>query len=160
MRISDWSSDVCSSDLDNEGPWLTISAVEIGWRPWRLLVRTIDVERIELSEIALARLPAGPPEAESDEGGGELGALLDFPLKFRLGRLAVDEIALGEPVLGQEARFSLAGDAQRGDDGTLATSLALKRIEGNEGHLPANIPFQQRRRSEERRVGKEGDMEC
>src|SRR3546814_20741024 len=69
MRISDWSSDVCSSDLDNEGPWLTISAVEIGWRPWRLLVRTIDVERIELSEIALARLPAGPPEAESDEGG-------------------------------------------------------------------------------------------
>src|SRR3546814_7845798 len=68
---------------DNEGPWLTISAVEIGWRPWRLLDRTIDVERIELSEIALARLPAGPPEAESDEGGGELGALLDFPLKFR-----------------------------------------------------------------------------
>src|SRR3546814_1999726 len=64
---------------DNEGPWLTISAVEIGWRPWRLLDRTIDVERIELSEIALARLPAGPPEAESDEGGGELGALLDFP---------------------------------------------------------------------------------
>src|SRR3546814_8085368 len=61
---------------DNEGPWLTISAVEIGWRPWRLLDRTIDVERIELSEIALARLPAGPPEAESDEGGGELGALL------------------------------------------------------------------------------------
>src|SRR3546814_8611893 len=61
--------------------WLTISAVEIGWRPWRLLDRTIDVERIELSEIALARLPAGPPEAESDEGGGELGALLDFPLK-------------------------------------------------------------------------------
>src|SRR3546814_8264268 len=87
--------------------WLTISAVEIGWRPWRLLDRTIDVERIELSEIALARLPAGPPEAEPDEGGGELGALLDFPLKFRLGRLAVDEIALGEPVLGQAARFSL-----------------------------------------------------
>src|SRR3546814_1132006 len=89
MRISDWSSDVCSSDLiedatstpgemqlsigeiagalpqslvarnvvvsDNEGPWLTISAVEIGWRPWRLLDRTIDVERIELSEIALDR---------------------------------------------------------------------------------------------------------
>src|SRR3546814_16433988 len=97
------------------------------------------------SEIALARLPAGPPEAESDEGGGELGALLDFPLKFRLGRLAVDEIALGEPVLGQAARFSLTGDAQRGDDGTLATSLALKRIDG---------------RSEERRVGKECVSTC
>src|SRR3546814_19383995 len=96
------------------------------------------------SEIALARLPAGPPEAESDEGGGELGALLDFPLKFRLGRLAVDEIALGEPVLGQAARFSLTGDAQRGDDGTLATSLALKRIDGIEGHFTANIAFQPR----------------
>src|SRR3546814_3242023 len=116
MRISDWSSDVCSSDLDNEGPWLTISAVEIGWRHWRLLERTIDVERIELSEIALARLPAGPPEAESAEGGGELGAILDFALTFRLGRLAVDEIEVSEPVLGQAARVSLTGEAHRGND--------------------------------------------
>src|SRR3546814_11299956 len=99
---------------DNEGPWLTISAVEIGWRPWRLLDRTIDVERIELSEIALARLPAGPPEAESAEGGGELGALLDFHLKFRLGRLAADQLPLGQPEPGQRARFPLTGDPQAG----------------------------------------------
>src|SRR3546814_11022663 len=48
------------------------------------------------------------------------------------------------PVLGQAARFSLTGDAQRGDDGTLATSLALKRIDGIEGHFTANIAFQPR----------------
>src|SRR3546814_14514160 len=107
--------------------WLTISAVEIGWRPWRLLDRTIDVERIELSEIALARLPAGPPEAESDEGGGELGALLDFPLKFRLGRLPVDEIALGQPVLGQAARFPLTGTRQPGPVGPLPQTPTLTK---------------------------------
>src|SRR3546814_19148519 len=71
---------------DNEGPWPTNSAVELGWRPWRLLDRKIAVERIELSEIALERLTAGPPAADSDEGGGELGALLDFPFTFRLWR--------------------------------------------------------------------------
>src|SRR3546814_19368762 len=47
-------------------------------------------------------------------------------------------------LLGQAARFSLTGDAQRGDDGTLATSLALKRIDGIEGHFTANIAFQPR----------------
>src|SRR3546814_19323497 len=112
MRISDWSSDVCSSDL-----------------------------RIELSEIALARLPAGPPEAESDEGGGELGALLDFPLKFRLGRLALDEIALGDPVLGPAAPFSLTGHPPRGAAGTPPTTPPLHPITAIPGPLPPTHPI-------------------
>src|SRR5690606_38803495 len=98
---------------DATGPWLTITALEVDWRPWQLLRRTLDVARLELTEVALARLPAAAPEAPEDSGGGDLRSLLDFPLKVRLGSLTAQEVAIGAPVLGQAARFSLSGDARR-----------------------------------------------
>src|SRR3546814_549188 len=79
---------------DTGGPWLTIAVLEVDWRPWRLLRRTLDVERLELTEVALARLPAAGPGTD-DEGGGGLRSLLDFPLKLRLRSLAAGEITLG-----------------------------------------------------------------
>src|SRR3546814_20091208 len=53
-------------------------------------------------------------------------------------------MSLGGPERRRAARFSLTGDAQRVEYGTLATSLALKRIDGIEGHFTANIAFQPR----------------
>src|SRR3546814_14397827 len=48
---------------DNEGPWLTISAVEIGWRPWRLRDRPLDGDRIVLYGICPGPRPAGATRA-------------------------------------------------------------------------------------------------
>ncbi|MGD1878671.1 MAG: hypothetical protein ACFB13_14380, partial [Kiloniellaceae bacterium] len=126
---------------DAEGPWLTVAALEIDWRPWALLGRTLDVERLKLTGVDLARLPAsGEPVSEAEDGGGA-GALLDFPLNVRVGRVAVDEIALGAPVLGQAARFPLAGEARRRDDGSLSTRLDLVRLDGTEGRLLAELHY-------------------
>lgn len=126
---------------DAGGPWLTIAALELDWRPWRLLRRTLDVARLELTEVALARLPAAGPET-GDEGGGDLRSLLDFPLKLRLEGLAAGEIALGAPVLGQAARFSLSGAAGRRGDGSLAARLDLTRLDGFDERVAATLRYE------------------
>jgi translocation and assembly module TamB len=129
---------------DAEGAWLTVAALKIDWRPWQLLSRTLDVERLELTGVDLARLPAAPPETADEDGGSDPSQLLDFPLKVRLGRLAADEITLGEPVLGQAARFTLAGEAGRRDDGSLSARLDLLRLDGPEGRLLAKLRYEPR----------------
>jgi translocation and assembly module TamB len=129
---------------DGEGAWLTIAAVEIDWRPWQLLRRTLAVERLALTRVALARLPAAPPEGQDEGVGSGLGDLLDFPLKIRLGRLAADEIALAQAVVGQAARLTLSGEAQRRDDGSLSAGLDFRRIDEVEGRLRAELRYQPR----------------
>ncbi|MGF1628584.1 MAG: translocation/assembly module TamB domain-containing protein [Kiloniellaceae bacterium] len=126
---------------DGAGPWLSVAALEIDWRPWQLLSRRLDVERLALTGVDLARLPATPPDTADAGGSSDPRELLDFPLRVRLGRLAVDEIALGEPVLGQAARFTLSGEAGRRDDGSLAARLDLVRLDGPEGRLLANLHY-------------------
>ncbi len=124
---------------DAAGTWLTAAAVEVDWRPWRLLGRTLEIEALTVSAVDLSRLPAAPEESAST---GAPDDLLGFPFKVRIGKLAVDEIALGEPVLGQAARLTLAGEAARRDDGTLSASLDLRRVDETEGHLSAKLIYE------------------
>ncbi len=126
---------------DREGTWLSIAALELDWHPWALLNRTLDVERLELTGVAMPRLPAasGREEAESDSAPGDL---FDFPLKVRVRRVAADVIDLGEPVLGQAARLTLEGEARRREDGSLTTALNLRRIDDFDGRLAARLIYQ------------------
>ena len=125
---------------DAEGAWLTIGALELDWRPWALLGRTLEIDGLTLSSVDLARLPATPPEAAAEEAE-DSGDPFAFPLQIRLKRLAADEIALGEPVIGHAARLTLTGEAARGDDGTLNAKLDLRRIDGFDGHLSADLLY-------------------
>ncbi|MEQ9607732.1 MAG: hypothetical protein RLN99_08710, partial [Kiloniellaceae bacterium] len=127
---------------DGEGRWLTIAALAVDWHPWSLLERTLDVESLKLTGVDLARLPSAPAEAATQDHSGATSLdLLNFPLKVRIGRLAADQIALGEPVLGQAARFTLSGEAGRSDDGGLTTRLDIVRLDGVEGRLLARLHY-------------------
>src|SRR3546814_15122136 len=63
---------------DAGGPWLTIAALEVDWRPWRLLRRTLEVARLEMPEVALARLPAAGPKTAAEAGRRGLRRLPDL----------------------------------------------------------------------------------
>jgi len=125
---------------DGNGPWLSIAALELDWRPWQLLRSTVAVDRLAFSGVELARLPSGEGK-EAQDAGGDPRDLLQFPLKIRLGRLTADEIALGEPVLGEAARLTLSGEAQRQEDGRLEARLDFRRIDGIEGRLAAAASY-------------------
>src|SRR3546814_5892124 len=51
MRISDWSSDVCSSDLQSLTPYVGLCLIEAA--PWEQLTRLFDASRC--SALALVR---------------------------------------------------------------------------------------------------------
>src|SRR3546814_20830604 len=86
MRISDWSSDVCSSDLDRPGK-LNADRAIIG----RVRARS----QPDLAVRRIAPLPAGDPQprrrqAEAGEADHTVGAIAH---RARRGRIAAEEIA-------------------------------------------------------------------
>jgi translocation and assembly module TamB len=110
---------------DDAGVFLTIDRIRIVWRRAALLQRRIEVERLEIGRITLAR------RSSAVAGEPEPGPLLpELPLSLQVGRFAVDELALGEPVLGVAARLSASGSASLGRpaDG-LRAALALRRLD-------------------------------
>ncbi len=126
---------------DAEGAWLTVAGVEVDWRPWALLDRTLEIDGLALSSVELARLPAAPAEPAGEAEAEDAGGLPRLPLKVRIGRLSADEIALGAPVLGQAARFTLVGVASSRDDGGLSAGLDLERLDGVEATLRAELDY-------------------
>lgn len=96
---------------DKDGPWLTLDRARLIWTRTALLSRRLEVNRLEIGKLAIARkpVPSGPSQAGSD------GPLLpEFPLKVEIEHFAVQELALGAPLLGQEARLSAEGKAKLG----------------------------------------------
>ncbi|NIA71402.1 hypothetical protein HBA54_22665 [Pelagibius litoralis] len=127
---------------DAAGPWLTVSMLEIDWRPWRLLGQTLDVEALSLTAIDIPRPPVRPEGIPDDSTGtGDLRDLVDFPLNVRIGRLAADKISLGPSVLGQTASFTLTGEAQGADSGPLSAALDLRRLDGPEMRVRADLRY-------------------
>ncbi len=132
------ASDIVVRDAD--GLWLSIAALEVSWQPWSLLNRTLEIDSLKFSEVALTRLPSGEAEAKEENGGDPLAAL-SSPIKVRIGSLNADRISLGQPVLGQAAELALDGSAKSEADGALATSLQLHRLDGPEARLDVELIY-------------------
>src|SRR3546814_12316432 len=126
MRISDWSSDVCSSDLFRVQSIPTVYAVFQGQPVADLSPARTEGQFKQMLDQLLAQLPIQSPEKSVAE---QIAPLL----------------AMGEEVLA-------GGEAQR------ALSIFSQIIDMAPGNAEAQAG--QLRRSEERRVGKEGVITC
>src|SRR3546814_15677632 len=108
MRISDWSSDVCSSDLgslygkmivrdfslaDPKGRFLTSPELRIDWRPFAFLSNHVDVRSATAQRINVLRLPEFKPVPDTGEP-----LLPDIDLD--VARLQVDRIVF-DPETGR-----------------------------------------------------------
>ncbi|MEZ5935975.1 MAG: translocation/assembly module TamB domain-containing protein [Alphaproteobacteria bacterium] len=116
---------------DREGLWLQVEGITVDWSPSALLSGRIQVDEIGAERIELARTPEGEatPEPPSDEPFRlpELPASLP---PITLERLAVPEIVLGAPVLGEAARFGLNGSIRANDRGdSVNARLELRRTD-------------------------------
>jgi translocation and assembly module TamB len=110
---------------DEGGIWLDIAAPRISFDLTALLRREAHLQAISARQIAIARLPAS--EAEAREGK-LLPSLPRLPVAVRLDRLAIDEIAVGDSILGQAFRISATGKAAL-PQGQLAADITLTRLD-------------------------------
>jgi len=122
------SSDSTIRDIaiaDDQGVFLRIDRIRLVWRRAALLQRRIEVQRLEIGRVALLR----PPTAASGEP--EPGPLLpEVPLALRVDAFALEELTLGEPVLGASARLSAQGSASLGAPAEgLRAALSIRRLD-------------------------------
>jgi translocation and assembly module TamB len=97
---------------DKDGVWLRIDRVEAMWSRFALIALKLDVDRVDIGQIELLRLPNLPAKAASAEEtrSGDKAAsgwLQNLPLRARLGKFALAQLSLGAPVLGVAATLSV-----------------------------------------------------
>src|SRR3546814_7488213 len=95
MRISDWSSDVCSSDLD--------------WRPFAYVRNHILINELTSPLVVLVR----PPEMKPVPSDPDAPLLPD--LDIDVGNLTVDRLLIGRAVTGRTHELSLEGETHIAD---------------------------------------------
>lgn len=124
---------------DAEGSWLSVDDVRLAWNPWDLLSGVAHVDLIAAQRVALLRTPT-PGEVPSEEEAPVSDeppsfAPPELPVGVKVDRINVDEVVIGAPMLGKEARFTLTGqvDMREGHDATAA--LSIDRIDGGEGRI-------------------------
>src|SRR3546814_9045593 len=77
MRISDWSSDVCSSDLNAHAPCTPVLPITLSFSA---PISRADAEKIRLKTVEGERSPSiGDDDSQSDEAGSLTSVTFDAP---------------------------------------------------------------------------------
>ena len=87
---------------DGYGPWLKLDRARLVWRRTALFAGRLEVDRLELGHLEIARRPvsasAGRPWSE--------GSLLpELPLQLEIKAFSLTVLELGAPLLGTSERF-------------------------------------------------------
>ncbi|WP_400770086.1 translocation/assembly module TamB domain-containing protein [Methylosinus sporium] len=115
------------SIADRDGPYLKIDQIALDWSPSALFALRVDIEKLAIGAIDIARLPAPAQAATATPKSSGGFSLPDLPVRIRLGRLALDTLSLGAPVLGTAAKFAATGEASL-DKGAHLT-LDIRRLD-------------------------------
>lgn len=128
---------------DGDGVWLTVSDLDVGWRPWSLTGMRLAVDQLAAAEVDLVRLPVATVDARAVKATAQPLALPDLrallPVDVVLSALTVDRMRLGPAVAGVEMRLSVSGALNLDRAGAGEVSLAANRIgDGLDGGGPGD----------------------
>jgi translocation and assembly module TamB len=129
---------------DRQGTWLSAETIAVDWHPLAILNGDIDIDKLSAAQISLDRPPvpasetSSPKPEEADSSGS-----LTLPFNVRLNKLSLDEINLGEPLLGAPISMAASGSGAFALDPALITAdLDIHRIDGVEAGLTAKAEFE------------------
>ena len=126
------SSDATIRDIvlsDRQGPWLKVDKVRLVWNRLALFSRRLDVDQLTIGRMELLRRPL-PSETPPQENGAPQPILPELPLKVLIKQFGVQELALGEPVVGVAARLNISGKATLGPPSEgLDLTLTAQRLD-------------------------------
>lgn len=109
------SSDATIRDItisDRNGVWFRLDRARLVWRRLALLSRRLEVDRLEIGKIEILRRPIPADETVPD---ADQPLLPELPVKVQITNFALQELALGQPILGVEARLAAMGAASLGN---------------------------------------------
>ena len=125
------SSDVEIRDIvlsDRDGAWLRLDRVRLIWTRSALLLRRLDVDRLEIGKLEVLRRPAPQPAGTAPASNEPI--LPELPLKVILRAFQLNELVLGESLVGVAARLGATGAARLGPPNEgLDLKLAARRLD-------------------------------
>jgi translocation and assembly module TamB len=110
------SSDATISDIvisDRQGPWLKVDKARLVWNRLALFSRRLEVDQLTIGRLQFLRR-ALPSETPPPDTGAQQPILPELPVKVLIKQFGVQELSLGEPVVGVAARLNIAGKATLG----------------------------------------------
>jgi len=126
---------------DREGPWLTSETIALDWAPFTLLTGAFKAYKLEITDLALIRLP--PPGDDAEEADD--GWLPSLPVDIDVDTLNVPDFHMGAAVAGQSIRASLQGPVVIRDD-VIRSNLTILRTDKVQGSFVGAIDFDRARR--------------
>ncbi|GFE50012.1 hypothetical protein So717_17650 [Roseobacter cerasinus] len=117
---------------DDQGIWLTLEDVRLNWSRLALLRGRLEVNRLSAAALELPRLPEVEETVEIPSAEATEFALPDLPVSINIEQIALERIALGEPILGVAAELGIAASARLDDDGAVL-DLDARRLDGSAG---------------------------
>jgi translocation and assembly module TamB len=97
---------------DRDGVWLNLDRARLVWSRTALLSGRLQVDELTIDRLQISRRPL---PAEEDAPVSDEPILPELPVRVIVDRFALQELNLGQPVLGTQAQLSAAGSAQLGN---------------------------------------------
>jgi translocation and assembly module TamB len=126
------SSDASISDIvisDRQGPWLKVDKARLVWNRLALFSRRLEVDQLTIGRLELLRRPL-PSDTPPPDTGAQQPILPELPVKVLIKQFGVQELSLGEPVVGVAARLNISGKATLGPPSEgLDLNLTAQRLD-------------------------------
>ncbi|MDF3382988.1 MULTISPECIES: translocation/assembly module TamB domain-containing protein [Sulfitobacter] len=124
---------------DDDGIWLTLDDVVLDWNRSALLRGRLEVEQLTAGRLDVERLPASN-EVDLPDAEAKPFSLPDLPVSIEIADFSVDEINLGEPILGEAAQLSVSANARLTDTVGIVDFQA-RRTDGKRGEFDIQADF-------------------
>jgi len=141
------SSDATIHDIvisDRDGPWLKLDRARLVWRRSALLLRRLEVDKLEIGHLEIIRrpLPSETPKPVEDVSKDSTQSVLpDLPVKVRIQEFSLANLDLGETILGAAMRAAATGNTELGSPSEgLRFNLDGKRLD-SQGTLSAHFAY-------------------
>ncbi|MFP7569658.1 translocation/assembly module TamB domain-containing protein [Marivita sp. S2033] len=117
---------------DAQGEWFRAENVVLDWNRSALLRGRVEVTAFTADSIVVARAPDSGPDVPSAEATPF--TIPDLPVSVQIGRIEAKSVVLGEPLLGEQAEFTVTGSAGLADGGA-DIQFDLVRVDGTEAQI-------------------------
>ncbi|MFG6593720.1 translocation/assembly module TamB domain-containing protein [Sulfitobacter sp. 1A13368] len=124
---------------DDDGIWLTLDDVVLDWNRSALLRGRLEVEQLTAGRLDVERLPVSN-EVDLPDAEAKPFSLPDLPVSIEIADFSVDEINLGEPILGEAAQLSVSANARLTDTVGIVDFQA-RRTDGKRGEFDIQADF-------------------
>ncbi|MBF9194671.1 translocation/assembly module TamB domain-containing protein [Microvirga terrestris] len=123
---------------DRDGVWFSLDRANLVWSRTALLRGRLQVDELTISRLQIQRRPL---PVEEDAPVSDEPILPELPVRVIVDRFALQELVLGEPVLGTQARLSAVGSAQIGNPSEgLDLTFAAQRLDAP-GQLSIDLNY-------------------